>query len=351
MNWEVTKEPTIIATSVVYGLLISICLQAGIFGLWLGLLLLTSSWRYCYTVLRATAQGRKRIPPPDIDSLNMIGQWSVFWHFFFFPGVVLATAPFQPFGLLVAIAVAAVFPASAALMGLTSDLSRAFNPVAIRHFVRTVGADYWSLVLGNIAIFVGASLVITFVLPVFGYLSSVVSILIVLWGLFASFALVGSVLRAHRYDFEIVGELKPREEEMLKHRHAEWTKDLDIAYGSFRSGMLGAGYKTLHGLVDANGDSLEINHWLIENMLDWEDKRYALEVAAKLMPRLLALGRQADALELYHRCRRRDPEYRLPAPQAEALAHYAASVGQTGIVAELGYNRESSEATGTGRQK
>lgn len=340
MNWEVTKEPTIVVTSVVYGLLIAMCLQAGLLGIWLGVLVLLSCWRYCYTVLRATAQGRKRIPPPDVESLNFVGEWSVIWHFVFYPGLVIASAPFQPFGTVAAILVAIVFPASAALMGLTSNLAHAFNPSAITHFVRTVGSDYWSLVFGNIAIFVGASLAITFVLPAFGFLSSIFGIFVVLWALFASFALVGSVLRAHRLDFEIVGEARPREEEMLARRHADWKRDLDIAYASLRSGMLDAGYNTLHRLVDANGDSFEINYWLIENMLEWENKRFAFEVADNLMPRLLIGGREAEAFELYHRLRRRDPNYRLAPPQADALARYAESIGQTGIVAELGYNRE-----------
>lgn len=341
MNLGVTKEPTILVTAAVYGLLISICLLGGIFGIWLGILLLTSVWRYCYTVLRATAQGRKRIPPPDFDSLNFVGEWAVFWHFVAFPGVLLATAPYQPMGTLVALAVAILFPASAALMGLTSSLSQAFNPAALRHFIRTIGPDYWMLVAGYGALFVGASLIITFVLPVFGFLSVLASNMLALWALLASFALIGSVLRAHRLDFDIPGEAKPREEEFLERRHAEWRKDLDIAYGAFRSGLLSSGYKTLHDLVDANGDSLEVNHWLVENMLDWEDKRYALEVAARLLPRLIARGDLAGALELYQRCRRRDPEFRPPAPEARALAEYAGSVGQTGIVAELGYNRES----------
>lgn len=341
MNWGVTKEPTILVTAAVYGFLITVCLLAGIFGIWLGILLLTSVWRYCYTVLRATAQGHRRIPPPDFDSLNMVGEWAVFWHFIFFPGVVLATAPYQPAGSVVALAVAVMFPASAALMGLTSSLAQAFNPAALRHFARTVGPDYWSLVIGNIGLFVGASLVVTFVLPVFGFLSGLVSNVLALWALFASFALIGSVLRAHRLDFDIPGEVKPREEEFLERRHAEWRKDLDIAYGAFRSGLLASGYQSLHALVEANGDSVEVNHWLVENMLDWENKQYALEVAAKLLPRLIARGDRAGALELYQRCRRRDPEFRPPPAEAEVLAEFAGSVGQTGLVAELGYNRKS----------
>jgi len=340
MNWQVVREPTIVTTAVVYGILAAIALSAGILGVWLGVLLFVSFWRYCYCAMRAAAQGRVRIPPPDLDSFNPVGEWSVFWHFVAFPGLVIATAPYQPLGFAVAIGVAVVFPASAALMGLTSSLSQAFSPPALTAFARTVGSDYRALVFGCLAIVGGAFVVIRYVVPTFGFLSLAVCLAIEAWALFSCFALIGSVLRAHRTEFEIPGELKPREDAALEQRHREWHKALDIAYASFRSGLYAAGYKTLHDLVEANGDSLEINHWLVENMLDWQEKRYALEVAATLMPRLLTRGDGAGALGLYHRCRRRDPDFRLPAEQAAVLAGYAADFGQTGIVAELSYNRE-----------
>jgi hypothetical protein len=340
MNWAVIKEPTILMTAAVYGLLAALALSAGIFGIWLGVLLFISLWRYCYAVLRATAQGRKRIPPPDLDSISPVGEWSVFWHFVAFPGLVIATLPYQPVGLAIAVLAAIAFPASVALMGLSSSLAQAFTPSAMVGFAKTVGSDYWMLVISCLLMVSGALLVVNVIVVALGIFVQVLTLAIDLWVLLSLFALIGSVLRAHRTEFEIAGEVVPREEEAIRLRHQDWQKVLDIAYGAFRSGLQSAGYKTLHELVDANNDSLEVNHWLVENMLDWQDKQYALEVAARLMPRLLARGDGAGALELYHRCRRRDVNFRLPPAEADRLAEYAATVGHTGVVAELGYNRE-----------
>jgi hypothetical protein len=339
MNWAVVKEPTIIATSVVYGVLIWICVHAGIFAIAFAPLLAISIWRYSYVVLRAVAQGRKRIPPPDAESFNPIGQWALFWHLIFFPGVVLATLPYQPFGTVVALLAALAFPASAAIIGVTASLSQAFNPRALLEFGRTLGSDYWSLVAGFVAVISGAFVIEHYVVPVLGPFSFIVSLMVTVWALLASFALVGAALRAHRLEFEITGELKPREEEALALRHKEWRQTLDIAYASLRSGLIGSGYKTLHDLVDANGDSIEVNHWLVENMLEWEEKKYALEIAVRLLPRLLANADGAAALDLYRRCRRRDPEFRLPKADAERLAEYALAVGHPGLADELSYNR------------
>ena len=36
MNWQVVREPTIVTTAVVYGILAAIALSAGILGVWLG---------------------------------------------------------------------------------------------------------------------------------------------------------------------------------------------------------------------------------------------------------------------------------------------------------------------------
>jgi hypothetical protein len=341
MNWAVIKDPTILMTATVYGLLASIAISARLFGIWLGILLFISLWRYAYFVMLAFAQGHKRIPPPAIESMNPIGQWGLFFHLVAFPGLVIATAPYQPTGTVIALLVAVTFPASAALMGLTSNLAYAFNPQALVDFARTLGSDYYSLVFGYCAILFGAFVIVSYLVPVFGFLSLLPGLIIEFWALLASFALIGSVLRKHRLRFEIAGELVPREEQMLLRRHQEWTKDLDIAYTAFRSGLYASGYKTLHALVDSAGDSLDVNHWLVENMLDWQDKQYGIEVAAKLLGRLLALGDSAGALELYRRCRRHVPEFRPPPAEAQELAAFAAAVGQAGLANELSYNQAS----------
>lgn len=198
------------------------------------------------------------------------------------------------------------------------------------------------LVLGLVGMLVGVVIVLRFIVPLFGFLAFVLSLMVEVWTLLAIFALIGSALRQHRLEFEIVGELKPREEEELTLRHQAWRKDLDNAFASFRSGIAISGYNTVRRLIAANGDSIEINYWLVENMLEWEQKKYALEIAARLIPRLLAAGDATGALDLYRRCRRRDREFLPEGDAAEQLAAHAAALGQPGLADELGYNRKPS---------
>lgn len=338
ISWSIVGEPTILISAAVYALLAALSSLAGLFGIWLGVLLSFSVWRYCYAVLRAAAQGRKRIPAPDAESFNIVGEWGVFWHLILFPGLFIAGMMYMPIGFFVAVVVAIAFPASAALMGITSNLTHSVHPPAMLEVVRILGADYFALVLGYVAVLSGAFVILGLISSASGVVPLFLSFGIEFWALLASFALIGSALRAHRLEFEIPSEVVPREEEEISRRHEAWHKDLDIAYAAFRSGLDRSGYKTLHDLVDANGDSIEINHWLVENMLDWQEKRYALEVAVRLIPRLVSRGENADALELYTRCRRRDGDFRVAAPEAAALADYARSVGHAGLADELSYN-------------
>jgi hypothetical protein len=337
INWAVVIDPTILVSAAVYGLLSLVVSQAGLFGIWLGVLLFFSIWRYCYTLLRVVAQGHKRIPAPDIESFNPVGEWGVFGHMVLYPGLFVASLLYPPTGMIVAVLVAIAFPASAALMGITSNLPHSLSPAAMAEIAKTLGTDYLALVLSYVAVLAGSFIVISLLFSFAGLVALLLSFVVEYWGMFSAFALVGAALRAHRHDFEIPGELVPREEEALMHQHEEWKKSLDIAYASFRSGLNVAGYNTLRKLVDENGDSLEINHWLVENMFEWHDKKYALEVVAKLMPRLLAANDSAAGLELYQRCRRRAPNFRLPEKESRWLAEYARSIGHTGLADELSY--------------
>jgi hypothetical protein len=355
LNWAVIKEPTILVTAVIYGLLAAYFIAGGLWGgFWVAIFVIVSFWRYCYVVLRVVAQGRKHVPAPDIETMSPIGETRVLAHFVLFPLAIILLSTLQPLGFIAALLFAVMFPASAALLAINGSVIDSLSSGSVTEFARLLGRDYWALVAGTAAVFVFLSAlsgalfagfsVTQLVMPNIPLMPMFVGTIAVFWVVLILFALAGSALRTHRVHFEIPGELRPPEEEMLKQRHREWQKDLDIAYTSFRSGVTSAGYKTLHSLVERNGDSFEVNYWLVENMLDWEEKRFAFEVVEKLMPRLLAAGHAADALKLYQRCRWRDPEFTLPAEQSRELAAHAAAFGQTGLAGELGYTSKDLQA-------
>lgn len=335
MNPAATKDPTIIATAIVYGALLSVATYAGLFGIWLGVLLLISLGRYCYAILRAAAQGRIRFPAVTIESFNPVGDINVLGHLLLFSGLTFLSASWQPGGLIIAFIAAIAFPASAAMMGLTGNLLSALNP---RHWITVataIGREYVLLVLVCAALGYGVIFLFKLVVPQLPVLSTALGLSVEVWALLVSFSLIGSVIRTHRRSFEIPGELLPVEDQQIAIRDKQWREDLDRAYASIRSDLIESGYATLHRLINDNEDSLDINHWLIENLFEWEEKKYAIEVAEKLIPRLISGNKTMDALKLYQRCRHYDDGFALPQEVAALLAEQAKAIGQAGLADEL----------------
>ena len=132
------------------------------------------------------------------------------------------------------------------------------------------------------------------------------------------------------------GETETAAEYSQRLQRRDWRNTLNRAYGSIRSGLVAEGYETLRRLSAENGDSAEIQYWLFENMLVWQDKSHALQVAMRLIERHVGGGDCYPALELLRRCRRLDPKFTVATATAGALAEFARSIGQHGLADELG---------------
>jgi hypothetical protein len=343
VNLRPLTDSTLIVAAVFYGVLLAVALRAGIFGIWLGWVLLLSLWRYSYAVLRATAQGRRKLFAPDADTLNPIGDWRLVLHFITFPALLIVLSWVRPFGaqglglalnFAAALGVILVFPASAAMMGITSRLEAAFNPVSLGHVIRTLGQSYYVLVAVCTGVWLAAALA-PVLLPSMGIVSSAIGISIEAWAVLVTFALTGTLLREHRNDFDIAGEIETEEERQARLARLEWQKTLDLAYASMRSNLVAEGYETLRKLTAQNGESLEVHYWLFDHMLGWEDRRHALEIGARLVDRHVADGEVTLAFDLFMRCRRLGQTFSISPASAGALEGFARSTGRSAVADEL----------------
>jgi hypothetical protein len=350
VNWKILRNGTLLVTSVVYGVLLAIASTAGIFGIWLLLLVSLSVWRYAYALLRHVARGADaHIPAPGIETMNPVGEMMLIWHFIVFPAVIFLMVVVAPFGssglgvvlnLLVAGVFVVAFPASAAVMGFTGNIVAALNPASVRSVVAVMGRSYYVLVAVCAAL----------VLAVFaarrgaaslGIAGGVWTSILGVWVILGLFALIGAALHANADEFDIPGVRVTAEARASTERLERWRADLDLAYAAFRSGHAHEGFETIRKLIDDNGRSREIQFWLFEHMFGWDQRRYALRVAARLIEQLVAEQDVPTAFELYLRCRRAG-DHGLAGPTVHALASYADSIGQGGIAAEL---RAAQEAT------
>lgn len=345
MKWLAPlANSTVLVTAVVYGILIMLATRAGLFGIWLFVLVAASFWRYAYSVLRGVAQGRHELAPPDIETMNPVGDWRVIVHFIFFSALItLAQQPLggsdgllgMRAGLALLAVVVLVFPASAAIMGLSKSLVAAMNPVAIVTVIKTLGRDYVTLIAACVAVAIIAKVTREQLLPGFGLLSGLAGTILGIWATLAVFALIGASIHAHRSDFDIPGERRTLPERDAEALRKEWQAELDLAYGSIRSGQIEEGYRTLRKLIARNGGSVEIQYWLFENMIDWEDRTHAFRVAERLIARLVEIGDLPAALELVSRCRRMNADLVIRPGTLRLLARYAGEIGRSGLASEL----------------
>jgi len=341
VKFSTLANSTVIMTAVVYGFLLKLAMAAGIAGLLLRVLITLSLFRYGYTVLRHVANGWNNFPPPDIESTNPVGQFTVVMHSVLFGTLLymLATTPFIEgplrWGLL--IVVASVFPASAAIMAMTRNAAAALNPFELARLMGDLGGDYVKLLL--VSLLLSAFTALTSGWP---WYLGIFAEMIGVWTSLALFLATGATLRAHRDELALMEGLDDAEQRELKERESNWQKILDRAYASVRSGLPAQAYRTVKELIDSEGDSLEIYQWTFNGMLAWDDSRHAAMLGERFAKRLWEEGRKHDALELAQRCRKLSPSFVPPAAFTAELAAYARELGRHRLaddLAELAANR------------
>ncbi len=354
---SVLLNPTLLTVAVVYGLLLAIAQTAGLFGIWLGVLVLLSVWRFCYAVLRVVAQGRTSAPP-GIDTMNPVSELPLVLHFLIFPGVAawyeitMALGPGRSFanlGIVVGLFLLAVFPASAGLMAITGNVLLALSPRRIVGFARAVGIRYLTLPAAVIAVWFAR-----------GILQGLVDRMVIgslwltwaatTWGLLALFGLIGATIFARRGVFDIPGLAEGKSERQTRwsreDKFSGWRRVLDTVYGNWRSGQQQEAVAELRKLVAKEQHSFDVFAWLFEETLIWEDKRCALHVARGFVHRLLKDANEADALEVVLRCRGFSQQPRLVPGDAARLAEYARGNGQLGLADEIASWEVDTEAPG-----
>jgi hypothetical protein len=350
---------TLLITSVVYGVLrwigwpnglAGVLRAQGLFGFLLGFMITLSLFRFAYHVLREVALGRKYITPPDLESTNPVGESSFALHaalyalapsmFLLMPRIIGEgpTAEYvRAIGLLV---ILGTFPASVAIMAMTRNAGAALSPVSIGAVIKVLRGDYL-LLLGWCAAVLGLAALAS---ALIGGGGGIVDNVIEVWGFLALFALVGSAIRAHRADFDYADIDEIRAQHAEDDRRRAWHSALDRAYVAIRSGFVEQGYNTLRQMIAAEHDSLEVYQWVFNRMLDWQEQKFALDLARRFLARLVEEKREPAALDLIQQCRRLSPTFEIPPEIAAKLSAYARTVGRPKLAEELAATAAASAA-------
>jgi hypothetical protein len=331
---------TLLITAVVYGFVLWIAIKAGFLGFTIGWMITLSLFRFSYHVLREVALGRKNITPPDLESTNPFTESTLVLHatlysllpvmFWLMPRIIDGPTG-EYLRVLGLVLVLGTFPASVAVMAMTRNSAAALSPVAIGSVIKALRGDYLILLGWCAAVVIVANLASRLI----GGGSGIVDEIIGVWGFLALFALVGSAIRAHRADFDYSDVDEIRAQHAEDDRVRVWRADVDRAYASIRSGFVDQGYTTLKQLITREHESLEVYQWVFNRMLDWQEQKFALDLARRFVVRLVEEKREPAALDLIQQCRRLSPTFEIPRELGEKLSAYARSVGRPKLAEEL----------------
>ncbi|MEM8815408.1 MAG: hypothetical protein AAGE85_06250 [Pseudomonadota bacterium] len=316
------RHLTPLVTLVSFYLLWLLASGAGMLGIWLMIAILPAMLRYALRMLEARARGRDPAPP-GVELFSLTSEaWSLFplVHVALAIGVVGLADHLAGSGAVIVagIFLAAVIPASFAVLVVTRSPLESLNPATLVRVIGKLGIDYWAapaavslmlLLLNNVDL-----------LP--RWLHAFAD----LYLLFALFAVIGGVIRPHNLfaEVDIETPLETEPAKVLSDLERERTGILNHAYGFASRGNVEGALRHIKSWLRSDepypGDAWP---WFFEAMLKWDESYPALKLAQSYLDVLLAAGEQRAAAKLMLRCRHIDERFR-PSPESGDAAIAAA---------------------------
>lgn len=308
---------------------------AGFLGLWLAVIVLPAFFRYALYLLDARACGRTP-PPPGIELFNIVGGfWSLFPLLLLasLAGSLVIIKDLSPVaGLLMAVTILLIFPASMAILAVTRSPLQSLNPVAIRHMIVSCGPDYLWVPASILLLSTAIGLMAIDTLPMF-----LVEFLAI-YVFYLLFTMTGAIL--HARDVAVMVDIPDAQapDETVVHEQliAARQRVADHAYGFISRGNQAGGLSHIRTwLHDNENDSDDAWEWFFREMLEWESTEPALFYAQDYLSRLLYRSRDREALKLLSRCLHENPQFRPLAPDRARLLELAESNGRDDLLARL----------------
>ena len=311
-------------------------LHAGLFGIPMGLILLSWFFKYCFVLFDSVVAGNETPPVLSIEMVNPIDEQrplaqAVIIVMGFFLVRAISDHLGHAAGLLTAAILLFTLPASVTTLALTSNPFQAVWPPEIWAVTRACGREY---VLINISMF--AAGVLTYALAVLGGPLWLVIAMTQLWLLFA-FSLMGGAIFEHRGELGIESRTRQeREDERKEREHVlERNRMCDRAYASFRIGKPLEGWREIQEWLERHSDGgppLRELAAVLRSASSWDDVRPADRLASDLIAALLARKENGKALEVLEQRLLSNPGFR-PAPPAHVarLAQLASAAGKAAL--------------------
>lgn len=231
--------------------------------------------KYLFAVLERTANGYPDPPPFSYELIRPFEEWRPYQLLFVMACMFTLSGWLKDQDLVVlsnlvlAISLAAL-PAIIGLLGVKFSLLQSLNPLALARFMLRVGSTYW-VMLGLFAA--------GYVLLVVLYHSATglfVTLFINLYSLVLVFHWLGKSIYAKRTELDYHPDKSPE-------REAEQTAFETIKKRKKCLGSIYAQRHKINGLpillahIDGEENGLEAHAWFHDELMQWDDKRLALD--------------------------------------------------------------------------
>lgn len=301
------RSATTLVVMISFYLLLGLAALAGVLGLWLAIMIVPALFRYLVMLAAAHAAGRKD-QPPGIEYFSLAGNlWTLFPAIpvvLFAQGMKLTLSYGTPWALLFAALSVSLLPAMMAILVITHSPLECMNPRALLRLVQRVGAGYLYAPL------VAAAIV--WVPWQFESLPGWGLGLIELYLAFSFYVVIGAMLRNERLidEVDIPEPLQPDAAVRKTELVAERTRVLNHAYGFASRGNRDGALQHIRDWLQHDPEPDAGWQWFFEQMLRWEQSDHALFFAQQYLARLLANGRQVQAVKVLLRGRMLNERFR-----------------------------------------
>ena len=318
---------------VCFAALALLAVKAGLFGLWLAVLLSFGGAKYLLAVLRARALGEEP-PVAEVDLFNpatrlwMLGAWAAM-TIASFGAVLLNGAGHGSAAMLLLYAAAFLFPAAALRLAVTQSPLEMLRPLALAGTIRKTGVAYgWIFVAAAIAALVNG---------LAAGLPQPVRFLAAAYELVLLFSLSGAVFYARRAALELPVRRSPEIHAARRRQAAERERRavLDHAYGHVSRGNGPAGVAHVRDWLERNDDDVEAWRWFFEAFGEWESPRARINFGRDYIGRLGRAGAWEEALAVLESCLALDGSFRALDEDRKPLQAAAERHGRAGLAAAL----------------
>jgi hypothetical protein len=327
-------HPTNLLMVGIFSVLLTFCLSAGFYGLFAAWFLQVWVLKYCYVLVEHLADGATEPPVMDTDMLSPFEIRPWVQAALLLGGGWVCYRVGGAAGIVLAVVLLALLPATVAILGFGESPWKAVNPVTWFRVVRGMG-PYYLLLLVVLLACAGVFMLLAR-LNLWALLENTIR----LWCAVAFFSLVGACLFLRRQQLGFEPSRSPEraaaraEAERLKLR----ARMIDDVFQLVRIGKhVDATAPLAKWLRDTDPEHVSKDAYhAAEQALRWQIPPALNPIGSTLIRHLMRFGRPDAALSVFEVLRTRAPNFTMDsAPDLRTLAEYADSVGREGLAQSM----------------